>query len=65
MSLISRGQMDYVFVAQDETARLRIVRTGRNEAGQVEILAGLDDGEVIVTNPPAELLDGQPLNSSE
>ena len=64
-SLISRGQMDYIFVAQEETARLRIVRTGRTEDGQVEILSGLDDGEVIVTNPPAELRDGQPLNSGE
>ena len=62
-SLISRGQMDYVFVARDQIARLRIVRTGRSEEGRVEVLSGLDDGEVIVSAPPAGLRDGQPLKN--
>ena len=60
-SMISRGQMDYVFVAADKTARLRIVRTGEARDGKTEILAGLDGGETIVLNPPHELQDGQPL----
>ncbi len=60
-ALISRGQMDYVFVAEDGLARLRIVRTGEVVDGSVEILAGLDGGETIVLDPPTELEDGQPL----
>ena len=60
-SVISRGQMDYVFVAEDQIARLRIVRSGEARDGQTEILAGLDAGETIVLTPPAELRDGQPL----
>lgn len=62
-ALISRGQMDYVFVAAEKTARLRIVRTGEKKGGETEILAGLDSGEVIVLNPPASMQDGQPLLS--
>ncbi len=62
-SLIQRGQMDYVFVAgEDNLARLRIVRTGQEDGDQVEILAGLEDGEEVIAVPPAELHDGQPLS---
>lgn len=60
-SVISRGQMDYVFVAKEQMARLRIVRTGETRDGKTEVLAGLDRGETIVLNPSHELQDGQPL----
>lgn len=60
-ALVSRGQMDYVFVAEDGTARLRIVRTGNTQGGETEILAGLEGGEEVVLSPPADLRDGQPL----
>ncbi|MDF1861657.1 MAG: efflux RND transporter periplasmic adaptor subunit [Verrucomicrobiales bacterium] len=60
-SVISRGQMDYVFVAAGKTARLRIVRTGESREGRTEILSGLDGGETFILNPPVELQDGQPL----
>jgi RND family efflux transporter MFP subunit len=60
-SVISRGQMDYVFVVAEKIARLRIVRTGKTLEGKTEILAGLDGGETIVLNPSQELQDGQPI----
>lgn len=60
-SVISRGQMDYVFVAVENAARLRIVRTGETRDGRTEILAGLDGGETFILSPPLELQDGQPL----
>lgn len=61
-ALVSRGQMDYVFVRDTgNIARLRIVRTGGQADGKVEILSGLDDKEMIVQNPSTELRDGQPL----
>lgn len=62
-ALISRGQMDYVFVSVDNVARLRIVRTGQKVGGETEILAGLDSGEFVVLDPPASMQDGQPLVS--
>ena len=62
-ALISRGQMDYVFVSVDGVARLRIVRTGQKDGGETEILAGLESGESVVPDPPAAMRDGQPLLS--
>jgi formamidopyrimidine-DNA glycosylase len=62
-ALISRGQMEYVFVSVDGVARLRIVRTGQKDGGETEILAGLESGESVVPDPPAAMRDGQPLLS--
>ncbi len=62
-ALISRGQMDYVFVVAGDIARLRIVSIGKTLEGQTEVLAGLDGGEMIVLSPPALLRDGQPVVS--
>jgi RND family efflux transporter MFP subunit len=62
-ALISRGQMDYVFVVAENTVRLRIVSTGTKREGKTEILAGLDGGEPIVLSPPANLRDGQPVTA--
>lgn len=61
-AVFSRGQMDYVFVATENTARLRIVRIGKTQDGRTEILAGLDSGESIVLNPPVAMQDGQTLH---
>ncbi len=60
-AVISRGQMDCLFVAQDNIARLRIVSTGASREGHTEILAGLDGGETVIVSPPATLRDGQPV----
>ncbi|WP_221031273.1 efflux RND transporter periplasmic adaptor subunit [Actomonas aquatica] len=56
------GQMQRVFVATDGHAILRLVKTGHVQDGATVILSGLNPGETIVTDPPATLRDGQPLN---
>jgi RND family efflux transporter MFP subunit len=64
-ALVSRGQMDYVFVVDEEqVARLRIVRVAQRDGERIEVLAGLDGGETVVQSPPAELRDGQPVNTT-
>ncbi|MBA3848474.1 MAG: efflux RND transporter periplasmic adaptor subunit [Opitutus sp.] len=55
------GQMERVFVAEEQRAVLRLVKTGRLLDGRIEILSGLRPGERIVLDPPATLRDGQPL----
>ena len=53
--LPSTAQATAVYVVDDDgTPRLRQVRLGREQAdGRVAILAGLDDGELVVTDPEA------------
>ncbi len=55
------GQMEKIFVVSENVARLRLVRTGKEVNGRVEILAGLEPDETVVTSDIAKLVDGQPV----
>ena len=57
------GQMEKIFVISDNRAHLRLVRTGADTGDQVEILAGLEPGEVIAVTGSSELIDGQPVEA--
>ena len=56
-----RGQMEFVFVVKDRKAHLRLVKTGKQANGQVELLSGVTSGEKIVVEGADELSDGQPV----
>jgi RND family efflux transporter MFP subunit len=60
-SLVQRGQLQMVFVNETNTAKLRLVRAGRERPEGIEVLSGLDGGESLVTTGIASLQDGQPL----
>ncbi len=59
------GELERVFVVGDAAGQsravLRLVKTGAARGDRVEILSGLADGERIVVNPPAGLVEGQRL----
>jgi hypothetical protein len=55
------GQVTSVFVVESGVARLRLVQTGVSRPEGIAVLAGLDDGEVVVTSPPPQLVDGHPV----
>jgi RND family efflux transporter MFP subunit len=58
-ALVERGQLVGIYVVEaDGRARLRLVKTGRREGNEVEILAGLDGGERFVTSPGPSVEDG-------
>ena len=64
-SLIQRSELRAVFVLdQQDQPRLRQVRTGVRDNGRLEILAGLSEGERVVTNP-SELVGSDRLNPAE
>ncbi len=60
-ALRQNGQMQQVFVAEQGTARMRLVRTGAVVDGRIEILSGLQAGDQIVIDVIEQLQDGQPL----
>ncbi|MEO8041838.1 MAG: efflux RND transporter periplasmic adaptor subunit [Acidobacteriota bacterium] len=58
-AIVTRGQLTGVFVlAPDGTAQFRIVTTGTESEGMVEIMSGLSEGDEIVTSDAASLTDG-------
>jgi len=60
-ALFRFGQMERIFVTKNNTAQLRLVRSGERRDGQVEILAGLNGGEQVVVQGGERLVDGQPV----
>ncbi len=60
---VRRGQLDEVFVVDGGRARLRLVRTGAEHDGVVEILAGVRAGEPIAVAGADQLVDGQAIEA--
>jgi RND family efflux transporter MFP subunit len=58
-----RGGLELVVVrAQDGAARTRAVTTGRSlPDNRIEILSGLDEGDVVAIDAPGPVADGTPL----
>lgn len=60
-AMIQFGQMEQVFVAYNNKAILRLVRSGTQIDDHIEILSGLSEGETVITQGNLDLLDGQPV----
>lgn len=58
------GQMERVFVVQDGHAVLRLVKSGRVDAGRLEILSGLHAGETVIVQPPPALREGARVSAA-
>ena len=62
-AVIRRGQMELVFVVTNARAQLRLVKTGKRIADEVEVVSGIDSGEQIVCEGASSLTDGQPVEA--
>jgi len=60
-AVVQRGQMEILFVVENQRARLHLVKTGRRVDDETEILSGLDSGDSVVLDNPQQLVDGQPV----
>ena len=52
-----------VFAVVNQSAQLRLVKTGKRIGDQVEILSGLDAGDAVIVDGPTQLIDGQPVEA--
>ncbi len=62
-ALVRRGQLEILYVATDGKAQMRLVRSAKQKAEGIEIIAGLAPGEAVVVEGAANLRDGQPLQT--
>jgi len=59
-AVVERGQLQGIYVLdQNKVASLRYITLGKASGAEVEVLAGLQDGERIVASPGAVDLDGK------
>ena len=58
-AIVDRGALTSLWVVDSkEIARMRLVKTGRRIGDRIEVLAGLSDGERIVTKGVEKVIDG-------
>jgi RND family efflux transporter MFP subunit len=58
-ALIKKGEVRAVYVVDDDgVVKMRLVRTGKQIDGSLEILSGLSDGETIVVKGLENVIDG-------
>lgn len=58
------GEIEYVWVVERGRAEKRRVLTGSRENGQIEIIAGLQPGQIVVTSGQIKLSDGAKVKIS-
>jgi len=60
-AVLTRGETQYVFVVENDTAKYIEVTTGLTGNGVTEVLTGLEAGQMLVTVGQAYLNDGDPV----
>ena len=60
-SVFSMDHRDHVFVVENGVARLREVETGIRSGRDVQIISGLQEGDVVIQSPDSELEEGSKI----
>jgi membrane fusion protein (multidrug efflux system) len=62
-SVQKKGQMEYVYLAHDSKAAMRLVKSGRKQSGEdlVQIISGLKEGDTLINSPSKAMVDGHPI----
>jgi RND family efflux transporter MFP subunit len=63
-ALSSFAGVEKVFVVQDGKAVEKLITTGRRVGDSIEILSGLEVGDVVILDP-GDILSGQPVNAAD
>jgi RND family efflux transporter MFP subunit len=61
-TLIVRADGPQVAAVENNTIKMRKVVLGRDFGQQIEVISGVQEKEMIVTNPPDSVRDGAPVN---
>ena len=64
-AVLAEGDSTYVFTVADDRATRRKVQLGQREAGKVEVLDGLEAGEVVVRAGLQRMRDGVEVRIQE
>jgi RND family efflux transporter MFP subunit len=57
-AVVRDGSTSVVWRVRDERVERVAVRVGAERGGEIELLAGINSGDVVVVSPPAELTEG-------
>jgi membrane fusion protein, multidrug efflux system len=64
-ALVPEGDKKFVFTVRDGKAVRTEVQTGRRRPGEVEVVGGLEEGDVVVTEGTQKIRDGAPVKAMQ
>ena len=59
--VMERGQLQSVYVAENNIAHTRLITVGTRVNDRVEVLSGLNQGDRVIVPIPTGLADGAPI----
>jgi multidrug efflux pump subunit AcrA (membrane-fusion protein) len=63
--VVRKDGTQVIRVTDDGIAHLIPITLGRDLGKELEVLVGVTPGDVLITNPPDDLADGQPVRATE
>jgi RND family efflux transporter MFP subunit len=64
-SVMERGQLQSVYIAENNIAHTRLVTIGTRMNDEVEVLSGLNQGDRVIVPIPPGLADGAPIEARQ
>jgi hypothetical protein len=64
-AIVQREGGSVVFVAVDDRAAMRKVEVGAQQGTMRNVLSGIQSGDRVIVDPPAELKDGNPITEEK
>lgn len=64
-AVVPRGEETFVYIVNSSEARLRRVTLGEHFDGSIEVVEGLEPGEVVITAGQQKVADGYPVRIRE
>jgi len=55
---VQHGQLTSVYVLDEKIVRQRLIKPGRMLGDRIEVLSGLQTGELLIVEPREGLIDG-------
>ncbi len=62
-AVVRRGQLEIAFVVKDQRAHMHLIKTGQQIGQEIEVLSGLESGNLVVVDGAFQLSDGQPVQA--
>lgn len=62
---VEENDKTYVYVLKDKKANRKLVETGVKNDDMIEVVSGLEEGEVVVWNDEVEIKDGMDVRSAQ
>ena len=62
---MERGQLQSIYIAENNIAHKRLVTIGTRVKDRVEVLSGLSPGDHVIVPIPTGLADGAPIEARQ